>query len=245
MVGNTRFARHVALPAVGATGQAALSRASAAIIGVGGLGCPAALYLANSGLGKLVLNDFDRVDESNLPRQILFTDADLGVPKVVAAAARLAQSAPGTTIEPIPARLSAEELLAVVAAVDVVLDCTDNFQSRLATNHACIATNTPLVSGAAIRMEGQLAAFPAPANGPCYQCIYRDDDELLGDCEGNGVLKPVPGVIGAMMATETMKLIISSQPNPTRLILWDGSTNDWRTLNVKRDEHCPACAGHR
>jgi len=244
MAGNPRFARHVALPAVGPAGQAALGRASAAIVGVGGLGCPAALYLANSGLGKLVLNDFDRVDESNLPRQILFRDADVGSPKVLAAAARLKQTAPQTTIEPVHARLSAARLLEVVAAVDVVLDCTDNFQSRLATNSACVATNTPLVSGAAIRMEGQLVTFAAPAHGPCYQCVYRDEDELLGDCEGNGVLAPIPGVIGALMATETIKLITSPQPNPAKLILWDGANNDWRSLNVKRDEQCPACSGN-
>jgi molybdopterin/thiamine biosynthesis adenylyltransferase len=243
MAGNPRFARHVALAAVGLAGQAALGRASAAIIGVGGLGCPAALYLANSGLGQLVLNDFDRVDESNLPRQILFRDTDVGSPKVLAAAARLTQTAPDTKVEPIHERLSAERLLEVVAAVDVILDCTDNYQSRLATNLACVATNTPLVSGAAIRMEGQLVTFAAPGQGPCYRCVYREEDELLGDCEGNGVLAPVPGVIGAMMATETIKLITSTEPNPTKLIIWDGMTNDWRSLNVKRDEQCPTCGG--
>ncbi len=223
MAGSPRFARHVALPAIGPAGQAALGSASAAIIGVGGLGCPAALYLANSGLGKLVLNDFDRVDESNLPRQILFRDADIGSPKVLAAASRLNQTAPDTTIEPVHQRLSAVRLAELVAAVDVVLDCTDNYQSRLATNSACIATNTPLVSGAAIRMEGQLVTFATPTHGPCYRCVYRDEDELLGDCEGNGVLAPVPGVIGAMMATEAIKLITAAEPNPARLVLWDGS----------------------
>ena len=241
MPSSDRFARHVALSAMGAAGQAALSNATAAVIGVGGLGCPAALYLANSGVGRLILNDFDRIDETNLPRQILFQDGDVGSPKVVTAAARLKQSAPTTAIETLGARLDANELLAIAERADVVLDCTDNFQTRIAINQACVKANCPLIVGAAIRLEGQLAVLPTPASGPCYRCIYTDSDELLGDCQGNGVLAPVPGVIGSLMALEAIKLLALKPRPKSSLLIWDAHSGDWQRLAISADSQCQAC----
>jgi adenylyltransferase/sulfurtransferase len=226
---------------MGIAGQTALSKATVAVIGIGGLGCPAALYLANSGVGRLVLNDFDRVDESNLPRQILFQDSDVGSAKVVTAAQRLSQSAPTTQIETVDLRLDAVGLLQLARRADVMLDCTDNFQTRIAINQACVEANCPLVVGAAIRLEGQLAVFPTPAAGPCYHCVYRQEDELLGDCQGNGVLAPVPGVIGSLMATEALKLLVLESEPTSRLLLWDAAAGDWQSLTINQDAQCPAC----
>ena len=241
MTDSQRFARHVALPAIGDRGQQAFADASIAIIGLGGLGCPAALYLANSGIGEIVLNDFDRVDESNLPRQILFGDSDVGRPKADAAADALHRTAPHSAIERLPERLSEAGLVSLAERVDVVLDCTDNFQTRLSINEACTATATPLVVGAAIRLEGQVAVLPTPHTGPCYRCLYSDDDELLGNCAGNGVLTSVTGVIGTLMATEALKLIAVDRLPPAGLTVWDAGNSQWNTLALKRNPVCSSC----
>jgi molybdopterin/thiamine biosynthesis adenylyltransferase len=209
---SNRYARQVALGDVGVEGQAKLAAARVLVVGLGGLGCPAALYLATSGVGRLVLNDFDRVDETNLPRQILYGPEDVGA------------------------------LEAAVGDADVVLDGTDNFATRFAVNRACVARRVPLVSGAAVRVEGQIAVFPNDGEGPCYACLYNDEDEWLGDCQGNGVLAPVPGVIGTLMAQEALKLVLgwpSSSRN--RLLLWDAKRGDWQSVALKRDPHCTVC----
>jgi molybdopterin/thiamine biosynthesis adenylyltransferase len=239
---SQRYARQIALADVGAAGQAKLERARVLIAGMGGLGCPAALYLATSGIGALVLCDFDRVDESNLPRQILYGPADVGALKVEAAKARLTALNPLAAIECRPERLDGAALDALIADVDVVLDGTDNFTTRFAVNRACVARGVPLVSGAAIRVEGQVAVFPNRGHGPCYACLYDDEDEWLGNCQGNGVLAPVTGVIGTLMATEALKVILGwGSELHDRLLLWDAKRGDWQSVGLKRNPTCAVC----
>jgi adenylyltransferase/sulfurtransferase len=239
---SKRYARQIALADVGADGQAKLGRARVLIVGLGGLGCPAALYLATSGIGRLVLNDFDTVDETNLPRQILFSPDDVGALKVDAAKRRLAAMNPLIEIATLPQRLDEAALDAAVADVDIVLDGTDNFAARFAVNKACVARRVPLVSGAAVRVEGQIAVFPNRGDGPCYACLYNDEDEWLGDCQGNGVLAPVPGVIGTLMAEEALKLVLDWKSSlHDRLLLWDAKRGDWQSVALKRDPHCVVC----
>ena len=243
---SKRYARQIALADVGAQGQAKLGAARALIVGLGGLGCPAALYLATSGVGRLVLNDFDRVDETNLPRQILYTLDDVGELKVDAAKRRLTALNPGVEVVCMPQRLDAAALEAAVAGVDVVLDGTDNFAARFAVNRACVTRGVPLVSGAAVRVEGQIAVFPNRGDGPCYSCLYDDEDEWLGDCQGNGVLAPVPGVIGTLMAEEALKLVLGWQSAVhNRLLLWDAKRGDWQSVALKRNPECAVCGRAR
>lgn len=242
-MGSERYARHLALAEVGAAGQARLGATRVLVIGLGGLGCPAAQYLASSGVGTLVLNDFDRVDETNLPRQILFSDQDVGEFKVEAAGRRLSALNSAVAISCLASRLNADDLKAAVKGVDIVLDCTDNFATRLMINEACVAAAVPLVSGAALRFEGQLAVFENRADEPCYRCLYSDEDELLGDCQGNGVLAPVPGVIGTLMATEALQIAIHRHSALNgRLQLWDAKAGVWQSLAIARDPECPVCS---
>jgi adenylyltransferase/sulfurtransferase len=245
MTDPARYARHVALREIGAKGQQKLAAARVLIVGLGGLGCPAAQYLAASGIGTLILNDFDRVDLSNLPRQILFTDATVGQRKTDAAAAALTRLNPGVRVECRSERLEDDELTRVVKAADVVLDCTDNFVTRLAINRACVQALRPLVSGAALRFEGQLAVFENGPGEPCYRCLYSEDDERLGDCVGNGVLAPVPGLIGSAMAVEALKLVALGHSDLNgRLLIHDALSARWQSLELSQDPDCPVC-GHR
>jgi molybdopterin/thiamine biosynthesis adenylyltransferase len=239
---TNRYARQVALADVGAEGQAKLGAARVLVVGLGGLGCPAALYLATSGIGRLLLNDFDRVDETNLPRQILYTPEDVGALKVDAARRRLLALNPDVNVSVHAERLDGAALEAAVGDADVVLDGTDNFATRFAVNRACVARRVPLVSGAAVRVEGQIAVFPNDGDGPCYACLYNDEDEWLGDCQGNGVLAPVPGVIGTLMAQEALKLVLGWQSSlRNRLLLWDAKRGDWQSVALKRDPDCVVC----
>jgi len=241
---SERYARQIALADFGAEGQAKLGRARVLLVGIGGLGCPAALYLATSGVGRIALNDFDTVDETNLPRQILFGPEDLGALKVDAARKRLTALNPAVEIVALPERLDAAALEAAVGSVDVVLDGTDNFATRFAVNRACVARRVPLVSGAAVRVEGQVAVFTFENDGPCYACLYDDEDEFLGDCQGNGVLAPVPGVIGALMAEEALKLLLGWDSKVrNRLLLWDAKRGEWQSVALKRDPDCAVCKG--
>ncbi len=217
------------------------------IVGLGGLGCPAAQYLAGAGVGRLLLNDHDRVDRSNLPRQILFGEDEVGRLKVEAAADALGRLNPAVRVETLPDRLDDEALAAVAARADIVLDCTDNFGTRLAINRAAVAAGKPLITGAALRFEGQLAVFANGPGDPCYRCVYSDEDELLGDCAGNGVLAPVPGVIGSLMAVEALVLAITGQSAGNgQLRLWDALTGSWQAIRLARDPDCPVCrkSGH-
>lgn len=241
-----RYARHIALAELGDEAQEKLASACMLIVGIGGLGCPAAQYLASSGVGTLLLNDFDRVDLSNLPRQILFGDDAIGQLKAEAAAATLRRLNPEVSVEALTARLDDSALEATVARADIVLDCTDNFGTRLAINRAAVAIGRPLVSGAALRLEGQLSVFANGPNDPCYRCVYSEEDELLGDCAGNGVLAPVPGVIGCLMAVEAIKLAALGRTDMNgRLLLWDAVSAQWQSLALRRDPDCPVCGSPR
>lgn len=243
----TRFARHVALPKIGAAGQARIAAGSALVVGLGGLGCPAALYLASSGAGRLVVNDFDSVDATNLPRQVLFTAADVGRPKADAAAERLAVFGSNTLVRSLPGRLDEAAMIESAAGVDVVLDCTDNFPSRWLINRVCAAARKPLVTGAAIRFEGQVAVFRHDrANGPCYRCLYSEADENLEDCAGQGILAPVAGVTGALMAVEALKILAGLEDGLAgRLWVLDALSGTTRVVAIPRRAGCPVCAGSR
>jgi len=241
----SRYARHIALAGFGEEGQSRLREASALVIGAGGLGAPVLMYLAAAGIGRIIVSDFDRVDVTNLQRQVIFAGDDVGRNKAEAAAARLAALNPETRIEALPTRLSDDELLSAARSVDLVLDCCDNFGTRFAVNAACVAAGRALVSGAAIRLEGQLAVFRADRPGsPCYRCLWEEEAEGLENCRGNGILGPVAGTIGCMMATEALKILSGCAPDASgRLMLYDARDAAWRTLKVDRDPDCPVCAG--
>lgn len=239
---STRYARHIALPEIGESGQARIAAAKVLIIGLGGLGCPAAQYLAASGVGSLVLNDFDRVDESNLPRQILYRPTDIGELKVDAARAHLEALNPAVSIRSIAARLEPEALEAEISEASLVLDGSDNFATRLAVNRGAVRGRVPLVFGAAIRFEGQIGVFLNEGQGPCYRCLYDDEDEWLGNCQGNGVLAPVPGVVGTIMAVEALKLLLGIQSLLRHsVLLWDAKSGDWREVGLNVVPDCPEC----
>lgn len=239
---STRYARHIALPEIGESGQARIAAAKVLIVGLGGLGCPAAQYLATSGVGSLVLNDFDRVDESNLPRQILFRPTDVGELKVDAARAHLEALNPAVNIRRVADRLEPEALEAEIAEVSLVLDGSDNFATRLAVNRGAVRSGTPLVFGAALRFEGQVGVFLNEGQGPCYRCLYDDEDEWLGDCQGNGVLAPVPGVVGTIMAVEALKLLLGfGSLLSRRILLWDARSGDWQGVGLNVAPDCPEC----
>lgn len=238
-----RYSRHLALPDFGAEAQERLRRATALVVGLGGLGSPAALYLASAGVGSLMLNDFDRVDLSNLQRQILHTTANVGRPKTASAADALAAINPDCRLQLLDRRLQDSELQTVIERADVVLDGSDNFGTRFAVNAACVKAKTPLVSGAAIRYEGQFTVFDAlDPSSPCYACLYPEAGEELENCRSNGVLAPVVGVIGSFMAVEAIKLIAGiGQPLTGRLLRLDAKSGTMSIINIKRDPACPVC----
>ena len=242
-IDETRYARQIVLTEVGLEGQQRLADSKVMIVGLGGLGCPAAQLLAVSGIGRLSLNDFDTVDLSNLPRQILYVPEDAGRSKVDAATARLRTMNPSLAVTGIDKRLSAEQMTEALADVDVVLDGTDNFSSRFVVSDACLATSTPLVSGAAIRLEGQIAVFRNDGRGPCYRCIYDENDEWLGNCQGNGVLAPVTATIGSMMALAAIRVLLGFEPERATLQLWDARSSDWNVVALRRNPQCKACGG--
>lgn len=238
----SRHARHLALAQVGAAGQERISNATALLIGVGGIGCPAASYLAASGVGHLVLCDFDTVDASNLGRQILYGPGDIGKPKAEVAAERLAAINPDIKITVIDRRLDDESLAGHVDSADVVLDGSDNFATRFQVNDACVASHTCLISGAAIRLEGQVTEFgPDFSTSPCYRCLYKEADESLENCAGNGVLGPVPGAIGALMAVEALKYLAGIESPRGVLRLFDATSGEFRSVAVRKRSDCPVC----
>lgn len=238
----SRDARHLALPQVGAEGQDRIAAGHALLIGVGGIGCAATAYLASSGVGRLTVVDFDTVDETNLGRQVLYAQGHIGELKADVAAERLCKINPGIDVVPINQRLTGKALEEAVAAADVVLDGSDNFTTRFEVNRACVAASRRLVSGSAIRLEGQLAVFgPDYAESACYACVYTDMDESLQDCAGNGVLAPVPGVIGTMMAVETLKFLAGVESPAPIMRLYDGVASEFRHLRLSKRESCTVC----
>jgi len=242
-VDPVRYARHLALAQVGESGQRRLEQASVLVVGLGGLGSVASLYLANAGVGHLVINDFDRVDATNLPRQILFRESDVGEYKTHATAERLRAANSALHVSVLNRRLDADELRDAVGACTLVLDCTDNFPTRLQLNGACVAMRKPLVTGAAIRFEGQVAVFPNDeVTGPCYRCLYSDEDENFANCAGQGVLATVAGTIGALIATETLKLLLGLDSGlRNRLWIYDGLSGATRMVAIPKVPACPAC----
>lgn len=239
-----RYSRQIMLPMVDIKGQQWIIDSSVLIIGMGGLGSPAAMYLAAAGVGRLVVVDFDHVEIHNLQRQIVHSTADVGRPKVESARETLVGLNPEVQIETVDHALEGDELMEAVGSVDVVVDACDNFTSRFALNEACVRTGTPLVSAAAIRMEAQITVFqPALEGSPCYRCLYRDEEEEAERCANTGVLAPLLGIIGSMQALEALKLIVGTgEPLTGRLLLLDALTMEWRTLKLKRDPSCPVCS---
>lgn len=237
-----RYSRHIMLPDVDIDGQEKLLAARVLIIGLGGLGSPVAMYLAAAGVGHLVLADFDTVDLSNLQRQIVHTTERIGINKAQSAAQSLRALNPDVGISVIETLLDEAALAQQVAAASVVVDCTDNFQTRFAINAACVAHKKPLVSGAAIRLEGQISVFDLRADtSPCYACLYEQSDDELS-CAANGVLAPLVGVIGSMQALETIKLICDFGTSLTgRVQLYDGRHGQWRELKLAKDARCSVC----
>lgn len=240
---NIRYARHLALPEIGAAGQARLGEASVLVVGLGGLGSAASMYLAAAGVGRLVLNDCDVVDPTNLQRQLLYRDADVGQRKVDTAAAALSVVNPGIQLVCHDARLDAAALGNIIAGADVVLDCSDNFGTRFSLNNACVAARTPLVSGAAVRLGGQVASFDLRQGGPCYACLFDEHDETLEDCAGNGIIAPLVGVVGALQAVEAVRYIVGiGTPATGRLLRIDAASFTVRESRFERDPGCSVCA---
>lgn len=236
-----RYARHIVLREVGGPGQQKLKAARVALVGVGGLGAPAALYLAAAGVGRLALIDDDTVALSNLQRQVLFSTADIGQAKTAAAAARLAALNPHVAIEPVAARLTAANAAALLAGADVILDGSDSFATRFCVNQAAHDLGVPLVSGAVGRWEGQIGVFGR--NGPCYQCLVPADAPEAEACSAVGIVGALAGVIGAMMALEAVKLLTGAgEALKGRWLIYDGLAGEARTLQLPQDPACPVCA---
>ena len=238
-----RYSRHILLPEIDVSGQEKLLAAHVAIIGIGGLGSPVALYLASSGIGKLSLIDFDSVDLSNLQRQIIHDTDHLGTTKVSSAQGKLAALNPGTSVQVYAEKLSDLEISALIKEVDAVVDCTDNFATRLTINQACVQHQVPLISGAAIRMEGQLMVYdPSISNAPCYACLYQNTAELDLNCATTGVAAPLVGIIGSMQAMETLKILVGfGEPATGSLLIFDAANTQWQRFRVTRRADCPAC----
>jgi len=238
-----RYSRQILLPQIDVDGQLRLKRSRALIVGLGGLGSPVALYLAAAGVGELHLADFDSVDLTNLQRQVLHDTPGVGQTKVDSALARLAALNPEVALHPLRGALDADSLAAAVAAVDLVLDCSDNFATREAVNAACVAAGRPLVSGAAIRLEGQLSVFdPRSEDSPCYHCLYGHGSEAELTCSEAGVVGPLVGLVGSLQALEALKLLAGfGEPLVGRLLLVDALTSRFRELRVRRDPQCPVC----
>lgn len=238
-----RYSRHLMLPGFDVAGQEALLGARVLIVGLGGLGSPAAMYLAAAGVGQLVLADDDTVDLSNLQRQIVHKTAGIGSNKAESARATLLELNPTVQVELLQTRLADAALLEAVAACDVVLDCTDNFRTRFALSAACRARGVPLVSGAAIRTEAQLTVFdPRNPESPCYHCLYEEGEELDLRCSEAGVLAPLVGMIGSMQALECIKLLAGfGTPLVGKLLLVDAASMQIRTLILQRNPACAQC----
>ncbi|WP_369960374.1 molybdopterin-synthase adenylyltransferase MoeB [Pseudomonas benzenivorans] len=242
-----RYSRQILLSQIDVDGQLRLKHSRVLIVGLGGLGSPVALYLAAAGVGELHLADFDAVDLTNLQRQIVHDSQGIGRSKVDSAMARLAALNPQVRLQAHRTALDADSLAAAVAAVDLVLDCCDNFGTREAVNAACVAAGKPLVSGAAIRLEGQLSVFdPRRDDSPCYHCLYGHGSEAELTCSEAGVVGPLVGLVGSLQALEALKLLAGfGEPLVGRLLLVDALGSRFRELRVKRDPACSVCgSGH-
>ncbi len=240
-----RYNRQILLNDFDVAGQERLLQASVLVVGLGGLGCPAALYLAAAGVGTLLLADGDAVELANLQRQIAHGDADIGRNKAESAAAAIAALNPGVSVEVIPRQLAEADMPAVVGRANLVVDATDNYPARFALNRACIAAGVPLVSAAAVRVEGQLSVFDPVRGGPCYRCLYPDTGDLTAlSCSESGVLAPLVGVLGSLQAMEALKILAGyGEPLRGKLLLLDLHSTDIRLLALPPRADCPDC-GH-
>jgi len=239
-----RYSRQIMLPEMDVAGQQKLLDATVLVVGMGGLGCPAAMYLAAAGVGHLIIADDDTVELTNLQRQIAHSQNNLGDSKVDSVEETLRGLNPEVKITALNQRLIGQELDKAVAQVDVVVDACDNFTTRFAVNRSCIHNRKPLVSGAAIRMEGQVAVFDSnDAESPCYQCLYSAGDDEDASCSSNGVMAPLVGIIGSVQAMETIKVITGiGNTLAGRLLLLDAATMQWREMKLPRDKNCAACS---
>ena len=239
-----RYSRQIMLPQIDIEGQQKLLAANILIIGAGGLGSPSAIYLAAAGVGNITVYDDDEVDLSNLQRQIAHCTDDIGMDKVISTRQTLNKLNPDINVRAVKQRLSGEQLDLEVLKADVVMDCSDNFATRFAINSACVKQQKPLVSGAAIRFEGQVSVFtPGKNNSPCYNCLYHSDGEEAQTCATNGVIAPITGIVGSIQALETIKLIVGAGETLTgRLLLVDGLTMEFNVMKLRRNPLCPTCS---
>ena len=239
-----RYSRHILLPEFGIEAQEKLLAAHALVIGAGGLGSPAAMYLASGGVGRISLADGDSVDLTNLQRQILHTTAAVGRAKACSGKDTLAQLNPEVEVSAIPERLEGERLAQLVASADVVLDCSDNFATRHAVNRACVTYRKPLVSGAGVRFDGQVSVFDLRhAEAPCYNCLFPEDAAAEETrCAVMGVFAPLTGIIGAVQAAEALKLLAGTGESLNgRLLLLDCLRMEWRSVRLSKDPACKVC----
>lgn len=243
---SARYDRQIRLPQIGLTGQTKLANSHALVIGLGGLGSPASLYLAAAGVGQLTLVDFDVVETTNLQRQIVHREATVGMSKVESAKQTLAAVNPHITINTLNAFLSPEQLLALCQQADVVVDCTDNGFSRAAINEAAMMAGKPLVSAAAIRWEGQLSVFDGrDLNAPCYLCFDPQANQGGETCDAQGIVAPVVGTLGVMQALETLKVLLGNASLIGEVLLFDGLTMNQRRFKLSQDPDCPVCAARK
>ncbi len=238
-----RYSRQILLPHIDYAGQQRLLASHVLIVGLGGLGSPVALYLAAAGVGHLILNDHDVVELSNLQRQIIHQQDNIGVSKVVSAKKTIQQLNNDPHITLLCEKLSTQHLAQWVKNADIVVDASDNFSTRFRLNALCVQNNTPLVSGAAIRMEGQISSYANTLDSPCYRCLYSDNlSKEDNNCSNNGILASVVGMIGTMQATEVLKILLGiGKPLYGRLLLLDALNMEWRMIKVKKDPACPVC----
>lgn len=243
---SARYDRQIRLPQIGLTGQTKLANSHALVIGLGGLGSPASLYLAAAGVGQLTLVDFDVVETTNLQRQIVHQEATVGMSKVESAKQTLAAVNPHITIHTLNAFLSPEQLLTLCQQADVVVDCTDNGFSRTAINEAAMMAGKPLVSAAAIRWEGQLSVFDGrDLNAPCYLCFDPQANQGGETCDAQGIVAPVVGTLGVMQALETLKVLLGNASLIGEVLLFDGLTMNQRRFKLSQDPDCPVCAARK
>lgn len=239
---KSRYARQIRLSQVGEEGQQALLDATVLIIGMGGLGSPAAMYLAAAGIGRLIISDYDQVEDSNLQRQIIHRNNDIGELKAFSAKKSLAEINPDCLVDAIDWQLDEAELEEYANKADLILDCSDNFPTRFMINRVSVKTQTPLVSGAAIRIEGQIASYIPGSGGPCYQCLYKEEFENTETCAMEGVLSPVVGVIGTMQALQAILVLIGKGESVNgKLLLFDGLNMEWQSVRIPKNPACRVC----
>ena len=243
-----RYSRHILLPEIGIDGQRRLLSSHALVVGTGGLGSPVSLYLVASGVGRITLCDHDKVDLTNLQRQIVHTTDSIGLPKVVSAREALARINPEVLVEPIQERIEGARLEELVSSADIVVDATDNFATRHAINRACVKFRKPLVSGAGVRFDGQVAVFDLRNDAsPCYHCLFPEEGDLEDmRCAVMGVFAPLVGIIGSVQAAEALKLLMGvGQPLTGRLLLLDALSMQWRLVKLRKDAACKVCGAER